>query len=78
MPKRLPVSSDLVPLVAARLTKGWSQGDVAEMLGVSQAFVSNVESGRSVPTLSFLESYAKLVRLSMRIIYTPIEGGDEE
>jgi len=34
----------------ARVMKGWSQTDLAFELGVTQAYISNIESGDRIPT----------------------------
>jgi len=76
MPKRRPVSGDMAPLVSARMARGWTQAYVGDLLEVSQAYISDREGGQVVPTLSFLEKYARIVGLSMRITFTPT--GDKE
>lgn len=41
-----------------RLKKKMSQGDLAIILGVDRAYISNIENGRMNPTLSTLEKIA--------------------
>jgi transcriptional regulator with XRE-family HTH domain len=48
-----------VELTAARRTAGLSQRAVAGRMGTTQSAVSRVESGRAVPSLDFLERYAR-------------------
>ncbi|OHA24007.1 MAG: DNA-binding protein, partial [Candidatus Taylorbacteria bacterium RIFCSPHIGHO2_02_FULL_43_55] len=47
-----------------RLKKNMSQGDLATVLGVDRAYISNIENGRMNPTLSTLEKVAKALRIS--------------
>lgn len=44
-----------------RTEKGLSQTDVANSLGVSRGFVSNIESGKRNPTLSTITRLANAV-----------------
>lgn len=39
------------PLAQARMRKGLSQAQVAQLAGVSQAYVSHIELGRRTPRL---------------------------
>jgi putative transcriptional regulator len=45
--------------------KGWSQGDLAERLGVRRTSVANYEQGVSFPPLPALEKLAKLFGVSL-------------
>lgn len=47
-----------------RTEKGISQGDIAKSLGVSRGFVSNVENGKTNPTLSTITRLANAVGVS--------------
>ncbi len=44
-----------------RMEKGISQGDIARELGVSRGFVSNLENGKTNPTLATITRLAKAV-----------------
>lgn len=44
-----------------RTEKGLSQTDIANSLGVSRGFISNIESGKRNPTLSTITRLAKAV-----------------
>lgn len=44
-----------------RIEKGISQGDIARELDVSRSFVSNIENGKTNPTLSTITKIAKAV-----------------
>lgn len=47
-----------------RSKKGISQGDIARSLGVSRGFISNIENGKTNPTLSTIAKLAKAVKAS--------------
>src|SRR3954463_10478698 len=46
-------------LTAARRKAGLSQREVAERMGTTQSAVSRVESGSAVPSIDFLDRYAR-------------------
>jgi len=48
-----------------RVARGWSQEDLAEAIGASQAMVSNWELGRHVPDLGHLASLANVYGMDM-------------
>ncbi len=47
-----------------RTAKATSQGDIARSLGVSRGFISNIESGKTNPTLETISRLAKAVGVS--------------
>lgn len=47
-----------------RAKKGISQGDIARSLGVSRGYVSNIENGKTNPTLATIVRLAKAVGVS--------------
>src|SRR3989338_252403 len=47
-----------------RIQKGISQGDIVRSLGVSRAFISNIENGKTNPTLSTITNIAKALGIS--------------
>ena len=47
-----------------RAEKGMTQGDIVRKLGVSRSFVSNIESGKTNPTLSTITNLAKALGVS--------------
>jgi len=47
-----------------RQQKKMSQGDICRALSLDRAYVSNVEAGKSNPTLSTIEKIAKALRVS--------------
>jgi len=44
-----------------RTKKGITQGDIARSLGVSRGFVSNIENGKTNPTLATIARLAKAI-----------------
>ena len=47
-----------------RTEKGITQGDIVRTLGISRSFVSNIENGKTNPTLSTISSIAKALSVS--------------
>jgi transcriptional regulator with XRE-family HTH domain len=47
-----------------RTEKGISQGDIARELDVSRGFISNIENGKTNPTLATIAKLAKVVGVS--------------
>lgn len=47
-----------------RLSKGIKQVEIARTLGVDRSFVSNIENGKTNPTLSTIASLAKAIEVS--------------
>jgi len=48
-----------------RLSKGIKQVAIANLLGVDRSFVSNIENGKTNPTLSTITSLAKALGVSI-------------
>ncbi len=48
-----------------RTSKGISQGDIARSLEVSRGFVSNIENGKTSPTLATIAKLAKALGVSV-------------
>lgn len=48
-----------------RTTKGISQGDIARSLEVSRGFISNIENGKTNPTLATIARLGKAVGVSV-------------
>ena len=48
-----------------RSSKGLTQGDIFRSLGVSRGFISNIESGKTNPTLSTIAKLAKALGVSV-------------
>ena len=61
-------------LKALRMTRGWSQGDLAQALSVSRQTVNAIETGRYDPSLPLAFSIARLFERPIEAIF----GGAEE
>lgn len=59
-------------LIDARRKAGLSQADCAHLLGVSQAHVSRLERGRSVPSVTDLCGIAILFGRTMELLVEPL------
>jgi len=46
-----------------RTKKGMSQGDIARSLNVSRGFVSNIENGKTNPTLATITRLANAIKI---------------
>jgi len=44
-----------------RTRKGISQGDIARALGIDKGFISNIENGKTNPTLATISKLAKAI-----------------
>ena len=51
-------------LFRIRTDKKISQGDIARSLGVDRGFISNIENGKTNPTLTTITKIAKAVSVS--------------
>lgn len=47
-----------------RIAKGISQGEIGRILGVDKGFVSNIENGKTNPTLATITKLAKALGVS--------------
>lgn len=48
-----------------RKEKGISQGDIVRKLGMPKSFVSNIENGKTNPTLATIAKLAKAIGVSV-------------
>jgi len=58
-------------LAELREEKGWSQGDLAEALGVSRQTVNALERGKYDPSLPLAFKIARLFKRSIEEIFEP-------
>ncbi len=58
-------------LIQARKAAGLSQATLAERMGTTQPAISKVESGRAVPTLGFLQRFAKAIGAPVTVTLEP-------
>ncbi len=61
-------------LPALRAERGWSQGDLAERLGVSRQTVNALERGRYDPSLPLAFRIARLFGRRIEDIFEPDES----
>jgi len=69
------MSSMLNRLRELRGLESWSQGDLAEKLGVSRQTIHSIESGKYDPSLPLAFAIADLFKLKIEDIFKP--GGAE-
>ena len=55
-----------------RAERGWSQGNLADALGVSRQTVNAIETGRYDPSLPLAFAMADLFSLSIEEIFLPV------
>ena len=48
-----------------RTTKNISQGEIGRILGVDKSFVSNIENGKTNPTLATIAKIAKVIGVTV-------------
>jgi putative transcriptional regulator len=58
-------------LVELREEKGWSQGELAEKLGVSRQTINALERGKYDPSLPLAFKIARLFHRTIEEIYEP-------
>lgn len=54
-----------------RAERGWSQGELAERLGVSRQTINAIETGKYDPSLPLAFGIARVFALSIEAIFTP-------
>lgn len=60
-----------------RAERGWSQGDLAERLGVSRQTVNAIETGKYDPSLPLAFAVARLFGRPIEGIFSPEPLADE-
>jgi putative transcriptional regulator len=58
-------------LKSRRAERGWSQGDLAERLGVSRQTINAIETGKYDPSLELAFRIAKLFRVRIEEVFGP-------
>lgn len=56
-------------LVGARITQGYTQGQLAKKIGTTQSGVARAENGTSLPSLSLLARIARAYKTHIRISF---------
>ncbi|HKL04062.1 MAG TPA: helix-turn-helix transcriptional regulator [Cryomorphaceae bacterium] len=54
-------------IIRERISRGWSQTELAEAIGSRQPVISRLERGDSNPSLSTLQKIAKALDLSLQV-----------
>ena len=49
----------------ARLSRGWSQEDLAEATGLDRTYVSGIERGTRNPTLTVVDKFSKALGVGL-------------
>lgn len=57
-----------------RKTQGLTQTELAKMAGISRPFLSNIETGAAVPTVSVASEIAKVLKKTMDELFPQMEG----
>lgn len=57
-----------------RTDRGWSQGELAERLGVSRQTVNAIETGKYDPSLPLAFRIARLFQQPIEALFEPDEG----
>lgn len=61
-------------LAELREERGWSQGDLAERLGVSRQTINSLERGKYDPSLPLAFKIARLFKRAIEDIFEPERG----
>jgi DNA-binding XRE family transcriptional regulator len=73
-PKRDEASATLLAtnVLHLRKAKGWSQGELADAVGVKQQAISLIETARANPTLQMLDAIAGVFGVQMIALFDPM------
>jgi putative transcriptional regulator len=63
----LPIETSLTE---RRLDRGWSQGELAKIAGVSRQTINAIETGRYEPSLSLALTLARVFRCSVEELFS--------
>lgn len=58
-------------VILARVKKRMTQKELATSMGTKQSVISRFESGRTIPSLSFLKRLADALNASLQVQFTP-------
>lgn len=58
-----------------RLSNGWTQQFVADYIGITKAFYSNIETGKRVPSLKVALEIQKMFGVSIEILLNTENDG---
>lgn len=58
-------------ILSARMEKGMTQAQIAKKMGTTQSSIARVESGRSHPTIPYLQRLADALDMKLDIRFLP-------
>lgn len=61
-----------------RIFNGYKSAQLAEMLGLSQSYISELENNKKQPTIDILDRYAKLFNMKKSTLMLFAESLEEE
>ena len=61
-------------VIQLRLSKGWSQEDLARKLQTRQSAIARLESGTALPSLSTVKRVAKALDADLEVVLRPKAG----
>lgn len=62
----------------ARIDKGYTQGELGDMIGVSNKAISRWENGETVPDIGVIEPVAQMLELRIQDIITGTKDSDQD
>ena len=75
-PEFLAAARELEPgyqVARLRIQRGLTQAQLAELVGTRQPSIARLESGESVPSLSFLQRVAEVLDARIEVRLVPVE-----
>ena len=57
-----------------RKTRGWTQAEMAERVGIDRSFLADVERGKRNVSILNLESSSRIGNLPLAIVFTTLRG----
>lgn len=73
-----PEREILKSIARLRHEKGLTQKDISAKSGISQGELSNIENGKTNPTLSTLQKLAKAMDSKLELKFTPLDTREPE
>lgn len=58
-------------ILRARIEKGMTQASIAKKMGTTQSSIARVESGKSHPTIPFMQRLAEALDMKLEIRFLP-------
>lgn len=76
-PEFVEAASELEPgyqISRLRIARGLTQAQLAELVGTRQPSIARIESGKSLPSLSFLERVASVLNARVEVRILPLKS----